>query len=167
MQMNRTRTTSAPAWRRGPGRRTRDWLIGACAAIALPLSMASSPDDPMPAGFQTEPLLKTGQTRDNDPIAYPSGAAPEITAVTATIEAGGRTPLHEHPVPTFVYVLQGAVELETEGRDPHTYRAGQAYIEALDRPHQLFNRGNGPAKLLVVFVGEQGKAPTVTATAAQ
>jgi quercetin dioxygenase-like cupin family protein len=129
--------------------------------------MAGSPDDPMPAGFKTEPLLKTKQTRDNDPIAYPSGAAPEITAVTATIEAGGRTPLHEHPVPTFVYVLEGTVELETAGREPHTYRSGQAYIEALDRPHQLFNRGDGPARLLVVFVGAEGKAPTVTAASAR
>jgi mannose-6-phosphate isomerase-like protein (cupin superfamily) len=33
------------------------------------------------------------------------------------------------------------------------YKAGEAYVEALNHQHQLFNKGNVPAKVLVVFVG--------------
>lgn len=128
-------------------------------------SLTVRAQDALPAGFKTQPLLKTSQTRDNEPIAYPSGK-PEIISVIGTIEPGGRTPLHEHPVPVYVYVLEGEVELQTEGRQPHKYKTGEAYIEALNRKHQLFNKGNAQAKVLVVFVGEEGKPTTVTATTA-
>jgi quercetin dioxygenase-like cupin family protein len=118
--------------------------------------------NPLPAGFKTQPLLKTGQTRDGEPIAYPGGK-PEIISVIGTIEPGGRTPLHQHPVPVYVYILEGEVELQTEGRQPHKYKTGEAYIEALNRNHQLFNKGNALAKVLVVFVGADGKPTTVAA----
>jgi quercetin dioxygenase-like cupin family protein len=120
-------------------------------------------DQALPHGFETKPLLKTGKTRDNDPIAYPKTEKPELISVIGTIQPGGRTPLHEHPVPTYVYVLEGEVELETEGAQPHRYKAGEAYIEALNRKHQLYNKGSSPAKVLVVFVGEEGKPTTVAA----
>jgi len=135
----------------------------ALAAIILTSgnSGVAQAQDALPAGFKTQPLLKTGQTRDNEPIVYPTGK-PEIISVVGTIEPGGRTPLHEHPVPVYVYVLEGEVELETEGRQPHKYKPGEAYIEALNRKHQLFNKGNSTAKVLVVFVGEEGKPTTIT-----
>jgi quercetin dioxygenase-like cupin family protein len=120
-------------------------------------------DQALPHGFETKPLLKTSKTRDNDPIAYPKTEKPELISVIGTIQPGGRTPLHEHPVPTYVYVLEGEVELQTEGAQSHRYKAGEAYIEALNRKHQLFNAGNGPAKVLVVFVGEEGKPTTIAA----
>jgi len=118
--------------------------------------------DPLPAGFKAHPLLKTGQTRDGEPIRYPGGK-PEILSVIGTIESGGRTPLHQHPVPVYVYILEGEVELQTEDRQPHKYKTGEAYIEALNRNHQLFNKGNALAKVLVVFVGEEGKPTTIAA----
>ena len=55
------------------------------------------------------------------------------------------------------------MELQSHGGQPHQYKAGEAYIEALNHQHQLFNRGNVPAKVLVVFVGEEGKPTTITA----
>ena len=117
----------------------------------------------LPAGFDTKSLVKTGETRDKQPIVYPKTDKPEIISVIGTIQAGGRTPLHEHPVPTYVYVLEGEVELQSEGGQPHQYKAGEAYIEALNHKHQLFNKSNAPAKVLVVFVGEAGKPTTIAA----
>lgn len=131
----------------------------AAAVAVLPVAGAAQ-DDPLPEGFQTEPVLRTATTRDEDPIAWAEGT-PEIVSVIGTIEPGGRTPLHQHPVPTYVYVLEGEVELRTEGGDPFTYGAGEAYIEALDREHQLFNTGDSPARVLVVFMGTEGEATTV------
>jgi len=120
-------------------------------------------DQALPHGFETKALLKTGKTRDNDPVAYPRTDKPELISVIGTIQPGGRTPLHEHPVPTYVYVLEGEVELQTDGAEPHRYKTGEAYIESLNRKHQLFNKGSTPAKVLVVFVGEEGKPTTVAA----
>ena len=165
----------------------KQWIIVGAASVVLALSpafaqqqtpepkpeqqpagqagagAAASGDQALPAGFKTEPLLRTGQTRDNEPIVYPQTDKPEIVSVIGTIEPGGRTPLHEHPVPVYVYVLEGELELRTEGGEPHQYKSGEAYIEALNRKHQLFNTGDGPAKVLVVFIGEEGKATTTAA----
>jgi quercetin dioxygenase-like cupin family protein len=138
-------------------------VAGFAAGLATAVTAhAFAQDSALPEGFATEPLLSTTTTRDNDPIAWPEGT-PKIISVTGTIEPGGRTPLHQHPVPTFVYVLEGEVELRTEGGDPHTYRAGEAYIEALNRDHQLFNVTDSDATVLVVFVGADG-APTTVAS---
>ena len=88
-------------------------------------------------------LLKSGQTRDKQPIAYPKTDKPEIISVIGIIEPGGRTPLHEHPVPTYVYILEGEVELQSHGGQPHQYKAGEAYIEALNHQqiHAARRRG--------------------------
>jgi quercetin dioxygenase-like cupin family protein len=139
-------------------------IASALAATVLVTAAATaSAQDALPAGFKSQPLLKTGQTRDKQPIAYPKTDKPELVSVIGIIEPGGRTPLHEHPVPTYVYVLEGEVELQSHGGQPHRYKAGEAYIEALNHQHQLFNKGNVPAKVLVVFVGEEGKPTTITA----
>ena len=132
------------------------WLVAAATTVR-------AQDSALPAGFKTQSLLKSGQTRDKQPIAYPKTDKPEIISVIGTIEPGGRTPLHEHPVPTYVYILEGEVELQSHGGQPHQYKAGEAYIEALNHKHQLFNKSNVPAKVLVVFVGEEGKPTTITA----
>ena len=142
--------------------------IATTTALAVILLMLTNPgtaraQDALPAGFKTQPLLKTGQTRDKQPITYPKTDKPEMISVIGTIEPGGRTPLHEHPVPTYVYVLEGELELQSQGGQPHRYKAGEAYIEALNHKHQLFNKGSVAAKVLVVFVGEEGKPTTIAA----
>lgn len=120
-------------------------------------------DQALPSGFETRPVLRTSETRDGEPFAFPRTDRPEITSVIGTIQPNGRTPRHQHPVPVYVYILEGQVELVTDGGEPRRYRSGEAYIESLNRNHQLFNKGNAAARLLVVFVGEKGKPTTVAA----
>lgn len=151
-------------WRRGKRRAIAALSIGAAMMLPLAGAWAQAQNDALPQGFETEPLLKSTETRDGDPLVYPEGT-PELTSVIGTIEPGGRTPLHQHPVPTFVYVLEGEVELRTEGGEPHTYSQEGAYIEALNRDHQLFNPGDSPARVLVVFAGAEGSPTTVPSPA--
>jgi quercetin dioxygenase-like cupin family protein len=136
--------------------------IAAALGLVVPLP-AFAQEDALPAGFTSEPLVKTTVTRDDEPIVYPTGK-PEIISVIGTLEKDGRTALHEHPVPVYVYVMEGEIELKSEGGEPHRYKAGEAFIEAQDRKHQAFNVADGPSKLLVVFVGEEGKPTTVAAS---
>jgi quercetin dioxygenase-like cupin family protein len=105
-------------------------------------------------------LLKTNTTRDNDPIVYPTGS-PQIISVIGTIEKDGRTALHEHPVPVFVYVLEGEIEVRSKEGEPHRYKAGEAFIESVGREHQAYNVAHSASKILVVFMGEDGKPTTV------
>jgi len=128
----------------------------------LGVTVAFAQDDPLPEGFETQPLIKTSVSRDDDPIVYPTGK-PEVISVVGTLAKDGQTALHEHPVPVYVYVLEGEIELRTEGKEPHRYKAGEAFIETQNRKHQAFNVAETPSKILAVFIGEQGKPTTVAA----
>lgn len=143
-------------------RNPKGLVIATAMALAAPFP-ALAQDDALPAGFTAEPLLKTSMTRDDELIVYPPGK-PEIISVIGTLDKGGRTALHEHPVPVYVYVMQGEVEVKSEGSDPHRYKTGDAFIEAQNRKHQAFNVADGPSKILVVFVGQEGTPTTVTAS---
>lgn len=140
-------------------------IKGIAMAVALGLVVplaALAQDDALPAGFTAEPLIKTGVDRDNGPITYPQGT-PEIVSVVGTLEIGGRTALHEHPGPVYVYILEGEIELKSEGGDLHRYKAGEAFMEAQNRKHQAFNVADTATRLLVVFLGEEGRPTTVAA----
>lgn len=137
----------------------RHLTLAVAIGLTLP-GLAAGQDNPLPAGFSAQPLLKAGTTRDNEPVAYPTGK-PEIISVIGTLDRGGRTALHLHPVPVYVHVLEGEIELRTDGGTPQRYKAGQSFIESLNRKHQAFNVANGPSRLLVVFIGEAGKPTTV------
>ena len=76
------------------------------------------------------------------------------------MDPGGRTPLHQHPIPVYVYVMEGALEVQTEGKPVRSYKAGEAFLESVGRWHQAFNKSDKPVKLLVVFWGEEGKPTT-------
>lgn len=137
-------------------------LIATALSLAVPGTAAFAKDAALPAGFEAQPLLKTAQTRDDEPIIYPTGK-PEIISVIGTLQKGGQTALHEHPVPVYVYILEGEIGLETDGGEPQRYKAGEAFIEAQNRKHQAFNVAETATKLLIVFVGEEGKATTISA----
>lgn len=145
------------------------WLLATITASALIMSSAVAQEQAqggeenqaLPSGFQTTPVLKSGTSAEGQPIQFPQTDKPEITAVLGTIEPGGRAPRHQHPIPVFVYVLEGELEVQTEGADPRTIKAGEAFIESTNSWHQAFNRGSTPTKILVVFMGEEGKPTTV------
>ena len=57
----------------------------------------------------------------------------------ADIAPGAATGNHRHPTTRFVYVVEGSVTLELEGQPPRTYRAGEAFAEQPDVPHNFKN----------------------------
>jgi quercetin dioxygenase-like cupin family protein len=114
----------------------------------------------LPKGFKTTPVLKGGKTADGDALTYPRTDKPEVVSVIGVLDAGGRTALHRHPVPVYVYVMEGALEVQTEGKGARTYKTGEAYLESVGNWHQAFNKTGKPVRLLVVFMGEEGKPTT-------
>jgi len=127
-----------------------------------PVAQAQGPDA-LPKGFKTTAVLKSGMTASKQPIAYPKTAKPEIISVIGELEPGGRTALHQHPVPVYVYVLQGTLTVQAQGHEPREYKPGQAFLEDVNIWHQAFNKSTTPSKILVVFLGEEGKPTTVAA----
>ena len=73
----------------------------------------------------------------------------EMQFWVADIPPGAATGPHFHPTPRFVYVLEGAVVLELDGKPPRTYTAGQAYVEMPGERHNFRNASTTePAKAL-------------------
>jgi quercetin dioxygenase-like cupin family protein len=63
----------------------------------------------------------------------------EMNIWVADLAPGAATGRHIHPTPRFVYVLEGAVVLELDGKPPQTFRAGQAFAESPDVIHNFRN----------------------------
>ena len=73
----------------------------------------------------------------------------EMQFWVADIPPGAATGPHFHPTPRFVYVLEGAVVLELDGKPARTYTAGQAYVELPGERHNFRNASiSEPAKAL-------------------
>jgi quercetin dioxygenase-like cupin family protein len=73
----------------------------------------------------------------------------EMQVWVADVPPGAATGPHLHPTPRFVYVLEGAVVLELDGKSPRTYSAGQAYVEMPGERHNFRNASaSEPAKAL-------------------
>jgi quercetin dioxygenase-like cupin family protein len=139
-------------------------LAGLCAVLVIGCAAAQQPkadESALPKGFKSTPVLKSGMTAGKQPIAYPKTGKAEIISVIGELEAGGRTALHQHPVPVYVYVLEGTLTVQAEGMEARTYKPGQAFLEDINHWHQAFNKGTTPVKILVVFAGEEGKPTTI------
>jgi quercetin dioxygenase-like cupin family protein len=74
-------------------------------------------------------------------------------------QAGGYTGWHAHPSAVFVTVIEGSI-VWTDGSDPlctpHTYTAGQSFIEAAYRVHNVQNTSGGLAKIKAVHINPTG-----------
>lgn len=147
-------------------------LASLCAVLVIGVAWAQQPgrqvaqaptgEQALPQGFKTMPVLKSAVTASKQPLAYPQGKA-EVVSVVGELQPGGRTSLHQHPVPVYVYILEGTLTVQAQGMEPREYKPGQAFLEDVNHWHQAFNKGSTPAKILVVFVGEEGKPTTVNA----
>ena len=77
---------------------------------------------------------------------------------SAEIAPGAATGRHAHPTQRFVYVLEGALTLEAQGKPPRTFRAGEAYVEEPGLVHDLKNASaTAPAKALGFQLGGKGQ----------
>jgi len=108
--------------------------------------------------FTGRTLLKRSTTMDGSPVAYPKTDNAEVTAMLMEIDPGGETGWHMHTAPTFVYVLEGSVEVEERPSGmKHTHTAGDGFLHALKTWHNGRNRGRTPTRILVVSTGERGR----------
>jgi quercetin dioxygenase-like cupin family protein len=133
----------------------RYWMWPLAAALLGTALLAGFPD----RGISREtvkPLLDTGQTILSQPIAYPTQAPAKIVSAIVTMLPGEETGWHRHDVPMYGYILEGEVTVTYAGNGTHVYRQGDALMEAIDTPHNGRNTGNGPARILAVFMGAQG-----------
>jgi quercetin dioxygenase-like cupin family protein len=108
--------------------------------IIIALGLAAAPTSAQQQSIERTDLLKSdlAEIKDN-----------EMNVWVADIPPGAATGRHFHPTPRFVYVLEGAVVLEMDGKPPETFKAGQAFAETPNETHNFRNASTTePAKAL-------------------
>jgi quercetin dioxygenase-like cupin family protein len=93
----------------------------------------------------------------------PAGDFREVQEIVVTLEAGAAATRHRHDVAVFAYVLEGVVENQFNGGASVTYKEGESWYEAPGTVHDVARNPSATARarLLIVYVGETGKTPTV------
>ena len=75
------------------------------------------------------------------------------------VEIGLDAPLvrHWHPGEEVIYVLEGTLEYEIDGRGQITVSAGEALMVPAETPHAVRNVGSGNAAELATYIVEKGE----------
>ena len=78
--------------------------------------------------------------------------------VTVEYAPGASTPPHTHPADTFVYVLQGAIEMQVAGGELKLLKQGDTFYEKPSDHHVVSRNASTTerAKFLVMFVKDKG-----------
>ncbi len=85
----------------------------------------------------------------------------EVIQVRVELDPGVAFGRHWHPGEEIIYVLEGALEYEVEGRAPVTLRAGDVLFIPARTVHAARNVGAGNGAELATYVVEKGR-PLVT-----
>jgi quercetin dioxygenase-like cupin family protein len=121
-------------------------IVAACAALGALLGVTLTP---AAAETMATPVLNT--TIEGMPNT-------EANIVLFDVDPGWKTDHHIHPGQLFVYMLEGALRLEVDGKEPVDYSAGEAFYEL---PNLGMVGGNlsttERAKFIVFQFGEAGQ----------
>ncbi len=82
----------------------------------------------------------------------------EGVVLTVRFAPGESSPAHRHNGHTFVYVLQGSVVMQVEGREPATLTKGDTFYESPVDIHKVARNASDtqPAEFLVFYVRDKG-----------
>ena len=81
----------------------------------------------------------------------------EVVQVRIDFDAGFVSPKHTHPGEEIIYVLEGTLEYQIEGKPPATYKAGDVLLIPAGAIHWVKNAGNGNGAELATYIVEKGK----------
>jgi quercetin dioxygenase-like cupin family protein len=81
----------------------------------------------------------------------------EAVQVRVDIDQGVAFGRHTHPGEEIIYVLEGSLEYQIEGKPPATLKAGDVLFIPAGTIHAAKNVGSGTASELATYVVEKGK----------
>ena len=103
---------------------------------------------------------------------HPLGAAFagwQGTMLEVTYPPGAQSAAHQHPGPTFGYVVRGKIRWAINGEPPKVLEAGQSFFEPMGAVHSTSANASDtePATISVVILGKPGEPISKPATAAK
>jgi len=87
----------------------------------------------------------------------------EVVQVRVELAPGVAFGRHSHPGEEIVYVLEGSLEYEVEGRPPVTLGAGEVLFIPAGAVHAARNVGRGNGAELATYIVEKGKPLVIMA----
>jgi quercetin dioxygenase-like cupin family protein len=127
----------------------RNFIAGVAAAIALAVFT-------IPQTTFAQQGIKRTELQRHD-ISVPGH---EAVQARIDFEPGAAFGKHKHPGEEIIYVLEGSLEYDIEGKPSVTLKAGEVLFIPAGTVHAAKNVGTTTAKELATYVVEKGK-PTV------
>ena len=129
-------------------------------AIAAALLLAVVATFALYAQNAQAPSVKRNIVLKQDMTTFPGH---EAVMALVELPPGAAEGRHTHPAEVYVFVLQGTILQQFEGKPDTTLTAGDHFYVAPGQVHQAINKGTETVKLAAVFVAEKGKPLTTKA----
>ena len=100
-----------------------------------------------------QPTIKRSELQRHD-LSVPGR---EVVQVRVDFGPGATFGKHSHPGEEIVYVLEGSLEYQVEGKPPLTLGAGDVLFIPAGTIHAAKNVGSGTGAELATYVVEKGK----------
>lgn len=82
----------------------------------------------------------------------------EITMFSAETAPGGMSGRHSHPGPEMLYIVEGTLTMEQDGKPTLTLKTGESYYSPARQVHNARNLSTTEkVKVIGFWVGKQGK----------
>jgi quercetin dioxygenase-like cupin family protein len=105
-------------------------------------------------------LIETDASWERTKIIYPNGDT-KITALLVEMQPYSKMQMHYHEVPSFGYILEGEITVQSESGDIKTFSKGDVVIEMINKRHSGVNPGNTVTKFIVFYMGTEDLKNTI------
>jgi len=115
------------------------------------------------AAQQQQPAASQVTRTDLLKKVLPPGDFRNVQASIVELGPDAAAPRHRHDVAVLAYVVEGTVENQFDGGATQVHKTGDSWWEAPGTVHDVARNASktARARLLVVYIGEEGKAATV------
>jgi quercetin dioxygenase-like cupin family protein len=126
--------------------------IGAALVV---LMLVTGSGSPLPG--QPRPVGTTRADLQRHDLSIPGR---EVWQLRVSFAPGASFPRHRHPGEEIIYVLEGTIEYDIDGKPPLTLKTGDVLFVPYGVVHAAKNVGSKPASELGTYVVEKGKPLT-------
>jgi len=105
-------------------------------------------------------LIETDASWEKTKIIYPNGDT-KITALLVEMQPQAKMQMHFHEVPSFGYILEGKITVQSESGDIKTFSKGDVVIEMINKKHSGLNPGDSITKFIVFYMGTEDLKNTI------
>ena len=128
-----------------------------CSLLFLPLTSFAIENT---NNIKVTKLIETDTSWEKTKIIYPNGDA-KITALVVEMQPQAKMQMHYHEVPSFGYILEGKITVQSESGDIQTFSKGDVVIEMINKKHSGVNPGDKVTKFIVFYMGTEDLKNTI------